>query len=79
MTATAMLLTASNAVAADGAGDVIGRPDFKTTTGVFDTDALMACGRLGTVALSPDGKTILYSVSYTDVAKNRSNADLYIA
>ena len=81
MTATALLLTASGANAAADATNaepVIDRPDFKTTTGIFDVDALMACGRIGAPVLSPDGKYALYSVSYTDVAQNRSNADLYI-
>ena len=81
MTATGMLLTAANAVAADNAvaDEIIGRPDFKSSTGVFDTDALMACGRLGGVDVAPDGKKMLFSVSYTDVAKNKSNAELYVA
>lgn len=79
MTATGMLMAATNAVAADSSNDFIGRPDFKSATGIFDTDALMACGRLGSLNVSPDGKKMLFSVSYTDVAKNKSNAELYVA
>ena len=80
MTATALLLAAAPAVAAESADAevIIGRTDFKSKTGIFDIDAMMACGRLTAPKVSPDGKKILYGVTYVDVALNRSNCDLYV-
>ena len=58
--------------------EIIDRPEFISTDGVFTIDALEAMGRVGAPKLSPDGSKILYSVSYESVEKNRSNADLYL-
>ena len=41
-------------------------------------EALLAFGRLSDPQVSPDGKYILYGVSYTSVADNRSVRNLYI-
>lgn len=64
MTATALLL-ASAASAAPAAG-------------LFDIDVLESLGRVAAPALSPDGKTALFSVSYENLAENNANADLYL-
>ncbi len=59
-------------------GEIIERPEFTSTDGVFSIDALEALGRVGAPKLSPDGTKILYSVSYESVEQNRSNAELYV-
>jgi len=78
MSATALLLASSAAIAADEEQPVIDRPDFKSATGVFDIDALEALGRVSSPQVSPDGKSVLFSISYESVEQNKSNADLYV-
>ena len=51
--------------------------DFKSTTGIFDADAMQALGRVAGPAVSPDGKTVLFGISYENLAENNSNNDLY--
>ncbi|MCQ2292044.1 MAG: S9 family peptidase [Bacteroidales bacterium] len=50
-------------------------PDF--SNGVMDEKILWYLGRLADVQMSPDGKTILYSVTYYDYRSNTGNTDLY--
>ena len=56
---------------------MIEKPDFKTETGIFDIDALESLGRVSNPQVSPDGKKILYGVSYESVELNKSNNELY--
>ena len=51
---------------------------FKTTTGIFDAEALEALGRVSAPAVSPDGKTALFGISYENLEENNSNNDLYL-
>ena len=79
--AASALLTASAAVQAAESADgekIIDRPNYVSKTGVFDIDALMAVGKVGAPQLSPDKKSVLYSITYQDVQLNASNADLYV-
>lgn len=56
---------------------MIEKPDFKTETGIFDIDALESLGRVSNPQVSPDGKKVLYGVSYESVELNKSNNELY--
>ena len=56
----------------------IGRSDIRIEDGVMTPEALLALGRLSDPQLSPDGSQILYGVSYTDVAANRSCRNLFL-
>ena len=56
----------------------IGRSDIKIEDGVLSPEALLALGRLSDPQVSPDGSRILYGVSYTSVADNRSCRNLFI-
>ncbi|MCC8112800.1 MAG: S9 family peptidase [Bacteroidales bacterium] len=58
--------------------DIIDRPDYKSSTGIFDIDALEALGRVGGAAVSPDGSKVLYGISYESLEENASNRDLYV-
>ena len=73
----ALMLGACSAPTAEE-DTVIGKPDFHSETGVYDIDAMMALGRVGAPAVSPDGKKVLYPVSYVSVEKNRSNGELWV-
>ncbi|MDE5750647.1 MAG: peptidase S9, partial [Duncaniella sp.] len=58
-------------------GPIIEKPDFHSSTGIFDIDALEALGRVSAVQVSPDGSRVLFGISYESVEQNKSNADLY--
>ena len=55
----------------------IGPSDLQITDGHMTPEVLLSLGRLSDPQLSPDGKTILYGVSYTDIAQNRSVRNLF--
>ena len=77
MSATALI--AANAAQADSSQKevIIDRPDFISASGVFDIDALEALGRVSGPVVSPDGKSVLFGISYESLEHNRSNNDLY--
>lgn len=78
MAASALLSVGATVGAATPAEDgIIDRPDYVSKNGIFDIDALMAVGKVGAPQLSPDKKTVLFSITYQDVERNASNADLY--
>ena len=55
----------------------IGPADLKIEDGRMTPEVLLSLGRLSDPQLSPDGKTILYGVSYTSIADNRSVRNLF--
>ncbi len=57
--------------------DYIGPSTIQITDGHMSPEVLLSLGRLSDPQLSPDGKTILYGVSYTDISANRSVRNLY--
>ena len=56
----------------------IGRqyPEIKDNR--MSPEVLWAMGRVGGVQVSPDGKRVLYSVSYYSVEQDKSNSDLFM-
>ena len=56
----------------------IGKSEITITDGIMTPEVLLALGRLSDPQVSPDGKHILYGVSYTSVEENRSVRNLYI-
>ena len=61
---------------ADGA--YIGPADIRIEDGRMSPEVLLSFGRLSDPQLSPDGTKILYGVSYTSIADNRSCRNLFI-
>ncbi|MDE6453180.1 MAG: S9 family peptidase [Muribaculaceae bacterium] len=80
-TINAIIMSASAMLAAPAApaaeAPLIDRPDFHSQSGVFDIDALEALGRVSSPCVSPDGKTVLFSIGYESLEQNASNNDLY--
>lgn len=56
---------------------VIEKQEVEVKDGLLTPEILWAMGRLGEVAVSPDGGHIAYSVRYYSVAENKGNTDLY--
>lgn len=60
------------------AAPYIGKKDLKLESDVMTPEVLWSMGRLSDVSVSPDGKQILYGVSYYDVPQDKGNRDLYL-
>ncbi len=55
----------------------IARSDIKIENGHMSPEVLLSLGRLSDPQLSPNGKTILYTVRYISIEENRTNNTLY--
>ncbi|MDR2927869.1 MAG: S9 family peptidase [Cytophagaceae bacterium] len=51
--------------------------ELKISGNRLTPEILWAYGRLGSVAVSPDNKQVVYTVSYANVEENRSYSDIY--
>lgn len=60
------------------ASDMIGKNNIQLSCDLMTPEALWAMGRIGTAASSPDGKQVVYQVSYYSVKLNKSHTVLYI-
>lgn len=56
----------------------ITRSDVKVPDGRLTPEILWSMGRIGSVAVSPDGQKIAYQVSYYSVGENASHTVLYV-
>ena len=79
MTAGALLL--ATAAQAAGTAETTGNPmidipEFHSASGLFDIDALEALGRVSDPQVSPDGKRVLFGISYENLEQNRSNNEI---
>jgi dipeptidyl aminopeptidase/acylaminoacyl peptidase len=63
---------------ADGQGPEIQKQEIAATDGVFTPEIMHMLGKISDPKLSPDGKQILYGVTYTDIAQNAKRRILYI-
>lgn len=60
------------------AADIIGKPEISVEDGRFTPELLWALGRMGEMTVSPNGGMIAYTLAYTDMKANASNAELYL-
>ena len=59
-------------------GEIITRhTDIKIEDGRMTPEVLWSFGRLADAQVSPDGKKVLYSVSYYSVKEDKSNSELF--
>ncbi|MDR2621795.1 MAG: S9 family peptidase [Dysgonamonadaceae bacterium] len=56
---------------------IIGKKPVEVTNKRLSAEILHTLGQVSSPAVSPDGKTILYGVSYTDIALNKRNRELF--
>lgn len=57
---------------------MIGKNNIKLTSDLMTPEALWAMGRLSSAKVSPNGKQIVYQVSYYSVKENKSHTMLFI-
>jgi len=73
------LFTACTEKKSADAGDetIIGKKPVEVIDGRMSAEILQTLGQVGDVAVSPDGKTVLYGVTYTDIALNKRNREFF--
>ena len=68
-------------VACDNQGQqqekIIEKPDVKVVDGKMTPEILESFGRISNALPSPDGKTLIFTLSYEDIQENKSNAEIY--
>ena len=57
---------------------MIGKSNITLKSDLMTPEALWAMGRIGSYTASPDGKQVVYQVSYYSVKENKSHTVLYI-
>lgn len=63
--------------AKDSDKGIIDRPEVKITDGKVTPEVLAAFGRVNGALPSPDGKEVVFTISYESIEQNKSNADIY--
>jgi len=56
---------------------LIEKPNIEIKNDLMTPEALWSFGRLSEPEVSPDRQTILYGVTYYDLAQNKGNRELY--
>lgn len=74
---TSAVMLAACSTGNDSDSKIIDKPDFTPTNRQYTIEALEALGRVTAPTVSPDGKKLLYGISYESVEENKSNLDLY--
>ncbi len=74
---TSAVMLAACTTGNDSESKIIDKPDFTPANRQYTIEALEALGRVTAPTVSPDGKKILFGISYESVEENKSNLDLY--
>ena len=56
---------------------IIGKTPVQVENGRLSAEVLHLLGQVSGVVVSPDGKTVLYGVSYADISLNKRNRELF--
>ena len=56
---------------------IIEQPSVEVKDGIFSAEVLEALGRVDNATPSPDGKTIIFTLTYESIEENASNAEIY--
>ncbi|MCU4176383.1 prolyl oligopeptidase family serine peptidase [Carboxylicivirga sp. N1Y90] len=51
--------------------------DIKVESPIMTPEVLWSFGRVGSVAVSPDGQTVAFTISYTKIEENKTYSDIY--
>ncbi len=74
---TSAVMLAACTTSNDSESKIIDKPDFTPANRQYTIEALEALGRVTAPTVSPDGKKLLFGISYESVEENKSNLDLY--
>lgn len=74
----ATIISACNPVQEETKTDIIiGKTPIEVKGKRMSAEILHQLGQVSGVTVSPDGKTVLYAVSYADIAQNKRNRELF--
>ncbi len=71
-----MVMSASQTIAQKSTS-LIEKPDLQLKNKLMTPEALWAFGRVSGPSVSPDGKIVVYGVSYYSIDQNKGNRELY--
>ncbi|MBP6611526.1 MAG: PD40 domain-containing protein, partial [Paludibacter sp.] len=74
----ALVVVAAAACTSKDGEQIIGKQNPEVKNGRITPEVLWAFGRVGGLQVSPDGKRVLYSVSYYSVAEDKGNSELFV-
>ena len=75
---SATLMTACDTTKKEDSKDpIIGKATIEPKEGRLTPEILQLFGQVSGASVSPDGKTVVYGVSYTDIALNKKNRELF--
>ncbi len=74
----AIVVLATTSCATKDNSPIIGKQNPEIKNGRMTPEVLWAFGRVGGLQVSPDGKRVLYSVSYYSVAEDKGNSELFV-
>ncbi len=78
LAAAALISSCSAPEKNESPANVIGPAEVKIEDGRLTPEALWAMGRIGEIAVSPDGKQLLFTITYYSIEENKGNSDLYL-
>ena len=58
--------------------NLTGKSTIAVAGGIMTPEVLYSFGRVGAPAVSPDGKKVLYPVTYVGIKENKTNAELFV-
>ena len=79
MTVAVMMATAVSSQGAGITDEFIGRHNLKLESSRMTPEVLWSMGRIGAYRASPDGKKLVYAVSYYSVEQNKSHTVIYLS
>ncbi len=59
-------------------GEVAGKPHIEIVDGHFTPEIMHQMGKISDIQISPDGRKILYGVSYTSIEENKGIRNLFV-
>lgn len=57
---------------------IVEKPNIEVKDGRFTPEVMWALGKMGEVAVSPDGSKLAYTLTYYDMDENKGNAEIYV-
>lgn len=76
--AASLLIVAAMPQAEANEPEVIGRPDIQVIDGKLTPEMMEAFGRVSGPQVSPDGKSVLYSVEFVNLKADKGNRELWV-